>query len=488
MVILEYIENVKLDWKKAIAELKQEIHEHKNTISRLRSESRALSESINERDSSIHKLKDNIQDQKDKENKLNQDLQKAVSREKGSRKEGYLLAELTSAVANLSGLSSKLQLLRENFSDEHVLPRAILYSIESDQRLRFLAGQWHDREMDALQSQTVLLSETAFGQAMATLRPRTITGDKNDPHPDLPGGLRQLWQAHLNSTNQIADKQDNNANNQIKQLANYLLIPLTEEQQLNGLLILGTDHANDFNEVRMRLAEYIAPLIAVALKHEINRESVHRLGARLDDAEAVVGYLQNQMMRLSNHLHSVAQRSLRDITAYRKKHGLDTYPLDEDLVSELRRLSEDPVLRDQDLRNTSEGLKNWIDELGGRAVALLGLEYESRIPEEDLEFLVESIGPPVRNFFELLREAVSNVIQHSRAGHLIIFLTRNDNTFEFTIEDNGEGLVRTSGQTEPERGTGLKAIQHLAHSMGATCEFTRDARGYGHVIRLIWKV
>ena len=61
-----------------------------------------------------------------------------------------------------------------------------------------------------------------------------------------------------------------------------------------------------------------------------------------------------------------------------------------------------------------------------------------------------------------------------------------DNTISLSITDNGEGLIRKAGSTNPDRGKGLHAIRTIAQSLLANLNIAKGPRGYGTAIVLNW--
>ena len=96
------------------------------------------------------------------------------------------------------------------------------------------------------------------------------------------------------------------------------------------------------------------------------------------------------------------------------------------------------------------------------------------------------IGDRFRNVFWLMTEAIDNAIKHSDARWLQVKLQEKDNTISLSVTDNGEGLVRKAGSTEPTQGKGLQAIRTIAQSLLANLQVEKGPRGYGTAIVLRW--
>jgi len=84
----------------------------------------------------------------------------------------------------------------------------------------------------------------------------------------------------------------------------------------------------------------------------------------------------------------------------------------------------------------------------------------------------------------ILREAVSNIIKHSQASHVIIavevHLEHHD--FVVVIQDNGKGIpVEMDGRLD--RGHGMTSMKHRAKQLSGQC-LVESGPGFGTVIRL----
>jgi len=82
----------------------------------------------------------------------------------------------------------------------------------------------------------------------------------------------------------------------------------------------------------------------------------------------------------------------------------------------------------------------------------------------------------------IIREAISNVIKHSRATHVIIESDVTPHSFTISIQDNGVGIA-SSMDGRLDRGHGMTSMKHRAKQLTGQC-LIESSPGFGTVIRL----
>lgn len=129
----------------------------------------------------------------------------------------------------------------------------------------------------------------------------------------------------------------------------------------------------------------------------------------------------------------------------------------------------------------SDALADWRAEVVSR-LGQAGIECEWRNPNEIIEEPLSS-----RTYVQttrILREAVSNVIKHSAASHVVIaadvLLAHRE--FQLMIQDNGKGIpLELDGRLD--RGHGMTSMKHRAKQLSGQC-LVESGPGFGTVIRL----
>ncbi|MGH8795540.1 MAG: sensor histidine kinase, partial [Caldimonas sp.] len=127
----------------------------------------------------------------------------------------------------------------------------------------------------------------------------------------------------------------------------------------------------------------------------------------------------------------------------------------------------------------ADALADWRAE----TIARLGqaqIEAHWQNPTEETEHLL-----PSRGFVQttrIVREAVSNIVKHSRATHCNVRCSIADGNFTMTIRDNGRGIpMELDGKLD--RGLGMSSMKRRAKQMQGQC-LVQSGPGYGTVIAL----
>ena len=129
----------------------------------------------------------------------------------------------------------------------------------------------------------------------------------------------------------------------------------------------------------------------------------------------------------------------------------------------------------------SDALADWRAEVVSR-LGQSGIEIEWRNSIDEVEEPLSA-----RTYVQttrIIREAVSNIIKHSQASHVVIHtdvhLEHHD--FLLVIQDNGKGIpMELDGRLD--RGHGMTSMKHRAKQLNGQC-LVESGPGFGTVIRL----
>jgi two-component system, NarL family, sensor histidine kinase UhpB len=126
-----------------------------------------------------------------------------------------------------------------------------------------------------------------------------------------------------------------------------------------------------------------------------------------------------------------------------------------------------------------DALADWRAEVVMR-LGQAGIEVEWRHP---LDVLDEPLS--ARTYVQttrIIREAVSNIIKHSHASHVIITAEVGEHDFQVAIQDNGRGIpLELDGRLD--RGHGMASMKHRAKQLNGQC-LVESGPGFGTVIRM----
>lgn len=126
-----------------------------------------------------------------------------------------------------------------------------------------------------------------------------------------------------------------------------------------------------------------------------------------------------------------------------------------------------------------DALADWRAEMVMR-LGQAGVEVDWRHQKDliDVPFSARTFVQTTR----IIREAISNVIKHSQASHVMVQSAVNGNTFEISIQDNGIG-ISMDVDARLDRGHGMTTMKHRAKQLNGQC-LVESGAGFGTVIRL----
>jgi signal transduction histidine kinase len=246
-----------------------------------------------------------------------------------------------------------------------------------------------------------------------------------------------------------------------------------------------------------QLAQIATPLMMVLvglrLLHEQGRalqlaeESKAHLEQRIQEATAeiernftqlaelrVEQVTERERKRIAADLHDDLGAKLLTIVHTSESERISTLAREalEEMRLSVRGLTGRPV-------RLIDALGDWRAEVVSR-LTQAGIEAEWTAPHDDLPQTLSA-----RAFVQttrILREAVSNVIKHSRATHCSMRCLIADGDVQLVVQDNGEGIpMELDGRLD--RGHGMASMKHRAKQLQGQC-LVESGPGYGTVIRL----
>lgn len=126
-----------------------------------------------------------------------------------------------------------------------------------------------------------------------------------------------------------------------------------------------------------------------------------------------------------------------------------------------------------------DALADWRAEMVSRlGQAGIEVEWKHLTEHDDVPLSARTFVQTTR----IIREAISNVIKHSQASHVIIQSEVGEHSFQINIQDNGVGIaLELDGRLD--RGHGMTSMKHRAKQLNGQC-LVESGAGFGTVIRL----
>lgn len=235
-----------------------------------------------------------------------------------------------------------------------------------------------------------------------------------------------------------------------------VLTRIGDAEGVLGLLVLGWDHPQQFEDRALSLIRFASESIAVSLAGAIGAQA-------RDVVDAMCGVLADDL----------AAHTGRVLSAVKLHTGLLRVVADDDLaddvghVQDLVRLGLEHVER---YRSTVATLKGRTGD-PIEEIFELAEQFARRHPEHvdvDLDVDIDGVGllPPAHAQALLVaaREGLSNVERHADAHRVRLSLTREDADVVFRVRDDGVGPA-----ARPDRsplGVGIELVQQAAWLLG----------------------
>lgn len=244
--------------------------------------------------------------------------------------------------------------------------------------------------------------------------------------------------------------------------SSILAIPLIVQNKPLGVLGM-VDKPGGFSNEDMRLIELFADQTAVVVEH-----------ARMSQRMQLMAVVEERE-RLSRELHDSVNQLLYGIALYAEAAQRQLGNNDIDSVREyLQNLKSSADQALHEMRLLIYELRPQVLEEKGLVAAIqtrldsveekLGLEaaFKHRLSASLDEKMEQAL-------FGITQEALNNVIKHSKARHVNVYLVQSGQALVLRVEDDGIGFIPSD---LPEGGLGLRTIRERAEALNAALDIT----------------
>ncbi|WP_433402056.1 histidine kinase [Streptomyces sp. CA-146814] len=254
-------------------------------------------------------------------------------------------------------------------------------------------------------------------------------------------------------------------------------VPLALAVGASGPLLAATGFIDtDRSALNILLGTAITATTVFAVAH------LALLAARLHSSREHAAHLaeQRERARMQQDLHDLVGSSLAAITlqgetALRGGSGQERAALTE-IIALARRLHDDV----RSISRPDVGGLSLSEELGHaqRVLTASGVEVRTVLPPR-----TEAAPAVVGCLRFVLREAVGNVLQHSRATHCSITLRTDGTAVRLTVRNDGAEAAPPASAASGRHGTGLAGLSGRVLALGG--EFTAGAEDGTFTLRAV---
>jgi ligand-binding sensor domain-containing protein/signal transduction histidine kinase len=219
--------------------------------------------------------------------------------------------------------------------------------------------------------------------------------------------------------------------------------------------------------------------------HYLSTQRLKRQVQRLQQEEA----LERERARIARDLHDQLGASLTQVALIGEMVEADKeVPAEVEgharqicqTARETTRVLDEIVWAVNPSNDTLEGLMTYACKYAQDYLSVAGLRYRLDVPPELPD---ASMLPDARHHvFLTFKEAITNVVKHSKAASVWIRLKLEPGSFTLEIEDDGRGLAHLDPKAAQTR-NGLKNMRKRMESAGGTFELL-PGPGRGALVRL----
>jgi len=211
----------------------------------------------------------------------------------------------------------------------------------------------------------------------------------------------------------------------------------------------------------------------------IQRENLRKM------AEHVVNAQEQERKRLSRELHDDLGQALiahmLRLQNLRAEIHIENELINRELdgliadtnqtIGKMRQLAQDIRPTMLDTLGLKTTLQNHCREYSIRTSLPVTLEIDEKLPELSDIYSI--------TLYRLLQETLTNVIKHSKANHVWVELTMDEQEIILTVQDNGRGFIMD--ETATAKGLGLTGLHERLLLVGGNLLVT-SAHGKGTII------
>jgi two-component system, NarL family, nitrate/nitrite sensor histidine kinase NarX len=261
-----------------------------------------------------------------------------------------------------------------------------------------------------------------------------------------------------------------NINDQAGNQKQIITIPISDQNQQYGVLIIQSAQTNSIETWQQQLLESIAGHIGIAIKLSQQAAETRRL-ALMEERGAIarelhdslaqsLTFMKIQVSRLQSLLEKPDKKSDAKNVIGELRVGLNS------AYRELRELLTTFRLK-IDGESFNEALLKTITEFNDRSKT--NINYDNQITYCDLTANEEI------HILQLIREALSNIVQHANASSANLTLQYNSSgEIQIIIEDNGTGLASDKSH---QHHYGLSIMNERAQSLNGHLDITNKPEG-----------
>lgn len=243
-------------------------------------------------------------------------------------------------------------------------------------------------------------------------------------------------------------------------------LPIVVEGRLWGLASVASDRPEPLPADTEARVEAFVRLAATAVANADSREELAASRARL------VATADQTRERIERNVHDGALQHFLAVALQLGATHAAIPPEQQQTKAELSRVLDNLNQAVDDLRDICQGIHPTLLAAAGLPPALKALARRSPVPV-DLDLHISDRMPTVIEVaaYHVVYEALANAGQHAHTSVVHVRAAMQDDTLHLSVRDDG------TGGADPDRGTGLTAIQDRVEALGGQLTVTSPTGG-----------
>ena len=484
-----------LKQEQALYYLNKEIQEEKLKYNIESQKIQTLIRESERKEENIISLENSLEEKLEAKKKWDWERTEIIEREKSKDKNIEPFLIFLKGFSKCPNIEDNLKYIKNKILNKNI-ERVILYSLdhlETNQKLTIEGGYWHNQKLPNIEMAPLPLKDSIFGQAIATQNTEIFKGKEGLLDMDISTNSKTMIVNKITRDLDKNDSENDSEKNKLEKLkelekmekttlAFILIIPLVTNEKVIGILTLATKKLEAFDHTIIDTLEKLSPLIALNLEKQLNLKILIEKKNHNESLQKVNQYLQKSYIDIGQYTQNLLEKIKIDISSDTK----DDIQMTMEKKNYLRLFLLQLWKENETLEFNHLSFIKWITSLANLAEEKAKITFLQEINLDDLSELISHIGNTFSNLYWLIGEAINNVISHSHANKLHIYLERKNNKFILGIVDDGDGIIRTSGTKTNQWGQGLQIIHDLAKTMGANLKLNDNTETQGLALRVIW--
>ncbi|MFN3491993.1 MAG: GAF domain-containing protein, partial [Anaerolineales bacterium] len=259
----------------------------------------------------------------------------------------------------------------------------------------------------------------------------------------------------------------------------HLTAPLKIGNRVIGALCVGSPAQNQFAEESVGMLTKLANVAAIALENARLFAQAEKV-ATLEERHRVAAEMHDGLGQTLSYLGLMTDQVVEFLSGGKEGEALERLNKTRETIthatSEVRRAINSLMEQDLAQKDLTSRLKELLDETASKHDLQAVCQVDADSPLNLSEQTAEQV-------YKIAREALINITRHANAHKILMLITKQNNQYTLTIEDDGQGF--DISQPKPAGHFGLQVMQARAKQINGSLKINSQ-KGHGSQVTLTW--